>query len=165
VQACHPPETPLHGPAEGGAQQLRAWVRRLAYSSSAYTPDANACTNERSHLRSSIASAVQFPLRKLPFFIPRGAPGLSPPCKRHRLRPWMAGLWHAAPARVLAPHRGACLKFLSRFSKSGSMGLSARFLCPLRSRWRWTVRLWRTQSRHPFRYGVKSLELSDRSHP
>jgi hypothetical protein len=67
-------------------------------------PDANPFTNERSHLRSSTAWAVQFPLRKLPSFIPRGAPGLSPPCKRHCLRQCIAGRWHAVPARVRAPH-------------------------------------------------------------
>jgi hypothetical protein len=48
-----------------------------------YIPAANALTNARSHLYSSIVSAVQFPFRKLPLFAPPGAPGLSPPCKRH----------------------------------------------------------------------------------
>ncbi len=91
---------------------------------------ANAFTNDRSHLRSSIASAVQFPLRKFPFFVPRGAPGLNPPCKRHRLRPRMAGRWHAVPARVSAPQRGARLRFSSRVSTSWSMGLSANFCRP-----------------------------------
>ena len=87
--SCHPPEN-LDTDRRRAVPQRRAWVRRSAYSSSAYTPDANAFTNERSHLRSSIALPVQFPLRKLPFSVPRGAPGLKPPCKRHRLRPWMA---------------------------------------------------------------------------
>jgi hypothetical protein len=98
--------------------------------SSAYTPDANAFTNERSHLRSWITSTVQFPVRKLPFFVPRGAPGLKPPCKRHRWRPRIAGRWHAAPERVSAPQRGACLRFLRRLSVSWSMGLPANFCCP-----------------------------------
>ena len=102
-----------------------------ACSSSACTPHANAFTSERSHLRSSTASAVQFPLRKLPFFVPRGAPGLKPPCKRHRLRPRRAGRWHAVPARVSAPHRGARLRFSRRLSISWSMGLSTKIFMPL----------------------------------
>jgi hypothetical protein len=61
--------------------------------------------------RSSIASSVQSPVLKFPFFSPRGAPGLNPPCSRHRLRPRMAGRWHGVPPRVLAPHRGACRRF------------------------------------------------------
>ena len=97
----------------------------------AQTPDANAFTNERSQLRSSIASAVQLPLQKLPFLVPFGAPGLSPPCKRHRLRPRMAGRWHALPARVSAPHRGARFRFARRLSISWSMGLFAKILLPL----------------------------------
>ena len=87
-------------------------------------------TRDRSHLRSSIASAVQFPLQKFPFLRPRGAPGLSPPCSRHRVRPRRAGRWHGVPARVSAPQRGACLKFASRISTSWSMGLSAFFYRP-----------------------------------
>lgn len=75
---------------------------------------ANAVTSERSHLRSWIASTVQLPSRKLPFSVPRGAPGLRPPCKRHRVRPRIAGLWHAPPARVRAPHRAARLTFWRR---------------------------------------------------
>src|SRR2546429_573634 len=50
------------------------------------------CSSDRSHLRSSIASSVQSPVLKFPFFSPRGAPGLNPPCSRHRLRPRMAPL-------------------------------------------------------------------------
>jgi hypothetical protein len=92
---------------------------------------ANACTRDRSHLRSLIASVVQYPLRKLPFSVPRGAPGLSPPCKRHRRRPRRAGHWQAVPARVHAPHRGARLKFSSRFPTSWFMGLSAKIFIPL----------------------------------
>src|SRR5271155_4987060 len=45
----------------------------------------NELTSDRSHLRSSIASVVQSPFLKLPFFGPRGAPGLRPPWRRHRL--------------------------------------------------------------------------------
>ena len=85
---------------------------------------------DRSHLRSAIASVVQLPFLKFPFRKPRGAPGLRPPCKRHRLRPRMAGRWHAVPVRVLAPHLGACLRFLSRVSRSWSMRLPADFCCP-----------------------------------
>ena len=53
---------------------------------------------ERPEFRSSIASVVQSPVRKLPFFAPRGAPGLiiRPPCRRHRLRPRRAGRSHGA---------------------------------------------------------------------
>ena len=91
---------------------------------------AKLCTRDRSHLRSSIASLVQFPLRKLPFSMPRGAPGLNPPCKRHRRRSRIAGHWHAVPARVRAPQRGARLRFSSRFPTSWFMGLSAKILCP-----------------------------------
>jgi hypothetical protein len=78
-----------------------------------------------------MAPAVQFPLRKFPFFVPRGAPGLKPPCKRHRLRPRREGRWHTVPARVSAPHRGARLRFASFISRSCFMGLSASFLYPL----------------------------------
>ena len=77
---------------------------------------ANDWMRDRSHLRSSIVSVVQSPFRKFPFFWPRGAPGLDPPCKRHRLRPRKAGRWHGVPARVFAPHRGARLRFASRLS-------------------------------------------------
>ena len=110
-------------PAIGAGELFGLFIR--------YPVGANNCTKERSHVRSSIASAVQFPLRKFPFFVPRGAPGLSPPCKRHRLRPRMAGRWHAAPARVSAPHRGACLRLLRRLSRSWSMGLSVTIFMPL----------------------------------
>src|SRR6516165_7585028 len=41
---------------------------------------ANDCTRDRSHFRSAIASVVQSPCLKFPFFEPRGAPGLRPPC-------------------------------------------------------------------------------------
>src|ERR1700738_3127140 len=58
-------------------------------------------TSDRSQFRSSIASIVQFPVLKLPFFGPRGAPGLRPPCRRHRLRPRIAGRWHGVPVGVL----------------------------------------------------------------
>jgi hypothetical protein len=58
------------------------------------------CTSDRSQFRSSIASVVQSPVRKLPFFAPRGAPGLRPPCRRHRLRPRRAGRWHGVPPRL-----------------------------------------------------------------
>ena len=91
-------------PATGVGELFGLCVIRL------YPLLANDCTRDRSHLRSSMASAVQFPLRKFPFLRPRGAPGLNPPCKRHRLRPRMAGRWHAVPARVSAPHRGARLQ-------------------------------------------------------
>ena len=67
--------------------------------------------NRRNHFRSAIASAVQSPVLKFPFFGPRGAPGLNPPCRRHRLRPRVAGRWHGVPPRVRAPQRGACLTF------------------------------------------------------
>jgi hypothetical protein len=42
-------------------------------------------------LRSWIASAVQSPVLKFPFLGPRGAPGLSPPCSRHLVRPRTEG--------------------------------------------------------------------------
>jgi hypothetical protein len=66
--------------------------------------------SDRSQFRSSIASIVQFPVLKLPFSCPRGAPGLRPPCRRHRLRPRMAGRWHGVPVGVLAPHRAWSLR-------------------------------------------------------
>ena len=81
-------------------------------------------------MQPAMASAVQFPFLKFPFLKPGGAPGLSPPCSLHRLRPRKAGRWHAVPARVIAPHRGAVLRFLSRVSTAWSMGLSATFCCP-----------------------------------
>ena len=90
------------------------------------------CTRDRSHLRSSIASAVQLPVLKFPFLLPRGAPGLSPPWRRHRRRSRIAGHSHGEPARVLAPQRGARLRFPSRVSVSWFMGLCAIFYCPLR---------------------------------
>jgi hypothetical protein len=40
--------------------------------------------------------ASQSPFLKFPFLAPRGAPGLNPPCKRHRLRPRIARRWHGA---------------------------------------------------------------------
>jgi hypothetical protein len=51
---------------------------------------------------------------KFPFLAPRGAPGLNPPCKRHRLRPRIARRWHGVPARVLAPHFGARPSLVAR---------------------------------------------------
>src|SRR6516162_6616860 len=47
---------------------------------------ANDCTRDRSHFRSAIASVVQSPCLKFPFFEPRGAPGLMPPCFRFIVR-------------------------------------------------------------------------------
>ena len=91
---------------------------------------ANDRTRERSHRRSSMASAVQFPVLKFPFLLPRGAPGLSPPCKRQRLRPRMAGHWHGEPARVFARQRAARLRFPSRASTLWFMGLFPNFCCP-----------------------------------
>jgi hypothetical protein len=88
---------------------------------------ANDCTSDRSHLRSSIASAVQSPFLKFPFLAPRGAPGLNPPCRRHRFRPRMAGRWHGVPARVLAPHFGARPRSPSLVSSS-FMGLISKFV-------------------------------------
>ena len=80
------------------------------------------------HGRSPVfARPVSVPV--VPFLKPRGAPGL-PPCKRHRRRPRMAGRWHAVPARVRAPHRGARLRFLRSISSCWSMGLSANCRCP-----------------------------------
>jgi hypothetical protein len=46
-----------------------------------------------------MASAVQLPVLKFPFLKPRGAPGLNPPRKRHRLRLRIAGHWQGVPAR------------------------------------------------------------------
>jgi hypothetical protein len=86
-------------------------------------------TSDRSHFRSSMASAVQSPLLKFAFLAPRCAPGLNPPCKRHRLRPRMAGHWQDPPARVFASHRGACRKFRSRVSR-WFMGLIKIFAYP-----------------------------------
>jgi hypothetical protein len=88
------------------------------------------CTRDRSHFRSWIASIVQSPVLKFPFFWPRGAPGLRPPCSRQRLRPRMAGRWHGVPPRVLAPHRGACLRFRSLASSLWSIGLISKFSPP-----------------------------------
>ena len=87
-------------------------------------------TSDRSHRRSSIASADQVPSVKFPLRAPRGAPRLKPPCKRHRLRPRMAGHLHGGPARVLASHLGARLRFPSRVLMSWSMGLFASFFAP-----------------------------------
>ena len=87
-------------------------------------------TSDRSHRRSSIASADQVPSVKFPLRAPRGAPGFKPPCKRHRLRPRMAGHLHGGPARVLASHLGARLRFPSRVLTSWSMGLFASFFAP-----------------------------------
>src|SRR6516225_8875256 len=75
---------------------------------------ANDCTRVRSHFRSAIASVVQSPFLKFPFFEPRGAPGLNPPCRRQRLRPRTAGRWHGVQARVRAPQVGASLEFIVR---------------------------------------------------
>ena len=50
--------------------------------------------------------------------LPLGAPGLVPPCIRHRRLPLTAGERHSAPDRVFAPQRGALARF------SGCMGLS-----------------------------------------
>src|SRR4029077_10465709 len=87
-------------------------------------------TSDRSQFRSSIASIVQFPVLKLPFFGPRGAPGLRPPCRRHRLRPRIAGRWHGVPVGVLAPHRGAS-SLRARLWSIGVRGLIAKFSsCP-----------------------------------
>lgn len=49
--------------------------------------------------------------------LPLGAPGLVPPCIRHRRLPLTAGDRHSAPDRVFAPQRGALARF------SGCMGL------------------------------------------
>jgi hypothetical protein len=51
----------------------------------------------------------------------------DPPCLRHRLRPWTAGDWHGAPARVLAPHRGARRRLTSLVSMLWCMGLISKF--------------------------------------
>jgi hypothetical protein len=100
---------------------------------------ANARMSERSHWRSPIASAVQFPCLKLPLPGPLGAPGLSPPCRRQRARRRIAGHWQGAPARVLAPQRGARRRFASRVSRLWFMGLISCFSdpskdCSVRSR-------------------------------
>jgi hypothetical protein len=57
---------------------------------------------------------------------PRGWPITAPLAAAQGRR------WHAVPARVSAPHRGARLRFLRRLSTPWSMGLSAFFLPPLR---------------------------------
>ena len=49
-----------------------------------------------------------------------GAPGLVPPCIRHRRLPLTTGERHSAPDRVFAPQRGALARF------SGCMGLSVK---------------------------------------
>jgi hypothetical protein len=77
-----------------------------------------------------MASAVQWPFLKFPFLEPRGAPVLNPPCKRHRLRPCIAGHSQGVPARVFAPQRAARLKFASRISALWFMRLSANFFSP-----------------------------------
>jgi hypothetical protein len=91
---------------------------------------ANDWTSDRSHRRSATASAVQSPFLKFPFLLPRGAQGLSPPCKRQRLRPRMAGHWHGEPARVFAPQRAARLRFPSCASTLWFMGLFPNSLLP-----------------------------------
>jgi hypothetical protein len=101
-----------------------------AFSSLADCHVAKDLRRDRSHLRSAIASVVQSPVLKFPFLKPRGAPGLNPPCNRHRRRPRMAGRWQASPARVSAPQRGARLRFLRRTLRSWSMRLSANFCRP-----------------------------------
>jgi hypothetical protein len=82
-------------------------------------------TISRNHLRSSRASAVHSPFLKLPFFLPLGAPGLRPPCNRHRLRPSTAGDGQG-PERVRAPHRfcNTC------HPDEGIMGLTSEIATP-----------------------------------
>ena len=121
---CSPPLADV----QPGAHHRRQWVVRLIRHS-VVPVLANDRTSDRSHLRSSIASAVQSPFLKFPFLAPRGAPGLNPPCRRHRLRPRMAGRWHGVPARVLAPHFGARLRSPSLVSSS-FMGLISKLTDP-----------------------------------
>jgi hypothetical protein len=56
---------------------------------------------------------------KLPFFCPRGAPGLRPPCRRHRLRPRIAGRWHGC-RWVFLHHTGGPEVCVTPYGSSGS---------------------------------------------
>src|SRR5262249_11232738 len=62
---------------------------------------------------------------------PRGAPGLSPLCRRQRVRLLMAGDLQDPPDRVLAPQRGARLKFASLVSVPWFMRLIKNLHYPL----------------------------------
>jgi hypothetical protein len=68
--------------------------------------------------------------------LPFGAPGLVPPCIRHRILPFTAGDRHSCPALVLAPQRGASVDLPHGMGLIGYLFI--RSLAPTSRRLLWT---------------------------
>ena len=128
------PLTRLASGAIWSAMAYAPSVARHTPSVAAQRPCPRLCKrpHERPQPFALLDRAVQSPFLKFPFLAPRGAPGLNPPCKRHRLRPRIARRWHGVPARVLAPHFGARLSLVS----SSFMGLITFLKFPFWRQWR-----------------------------
>lgn len=88
--------------AEGNGNPTETTYRRFSPA----IVSRRVCRSSRTSRLRSAASCVLWPCRKFPFFVPRGAPGLLPPCNLHRPLA-IAGQRHGLPVVLAwAPQRG-----------------------------------------------------------